>query len=172
MKNLTLILPGMALLSACHSRPPITDPGLVRYPYKIDTSYQWDINPDPKNALIVLRALKAEELGDTADFKKYFADSLVINADSMHFAGSLAEMKKMMQLRTDSASDMKIAVEDWQSVINKSKTEEWVTTWYTQSWTDTHGKRDSIQYSEDVQVKNDKIVRINEFSRHFPKPNK
>jgi hypothetical protein len=49
------------------------------------------------------------------------------------------------------------------------KDDTWVTLWYTEKMTDKQGKVDSIYYTDDVLVKNGKIVHYDEKQRLFPK---
>jgi hypothetical protein len=70
------------------------------------------------------------------------------------------EMAKTMK-------NLKLKVTDWESVVGKTKKEEWVTVWYIQSWTDAKGKADSIQLVNDMQIKAGKIVQLDEYGRRF-----
>jgi hypothetical protein len=54
---------------------------------------------------------------------------------------------------------------DWESVISKDKSEEWVTLWYSQKWETPKGAKDSTDVIDDLQLKNGKIIRLSEYTR-------
>ncbi len=60
---------------------------------------------------------------------------------------------------------MEVKMQDWESVISKDKKQEWVTLWYTQKWEDMKGKKDSADIINDINIKNGKIVRLDEYTR-------
>ena len=49
------------------------------------------------------------------------------------------------------------------------KGDTWVTLWYIEKMTDKNGNKDSIYYTDDVKVKDGKIVEYDEKQRTFPK---
>jgi hypothetical protein len=59
-------------------------------------------------------------------------------------------------------------MEDWESVVSKDKSMEYVSLWYKQYFTDANGKADSIECMDDLRMKNGKIAMINEKIRHYP----
>lgn len=44
--------------------------------------------------------------------------------------------------------------------------EAWVTTWTLRSFTNAKGQRDSLEYVQDMQFKDGKIVKTGEYVRH------
>ena len=60
---------------------------------------------------------------------------------------------------------MNVKMDDWESVSSNDKKEEWVTLWYRQSWEDTKGKKDSADIIDDMNIKNGKIIRLDEYTR-------
>ncbi|MDQ6889125.1 MAG: hypothetical protein M3Z56_02435 [Bacteroidota bacterium] len=56
-------------------------------------------------------------------------------------------------------------MQDWESVISKDKSEEWVTIWYRQKWEDMNGRKDSTDVVNDLKLKNGKIMRLDEYTR-------
>jgi hypothetical protein len=60
--------------------------------------------------------------------------------------------------------------ETWATIFYPDKNETWVTLWYTEIMTDKKGMVDSIYYTDDVLIKNDRIVVYDEKQRQFPGP--
>lgn len=58
-----------------------------------------------------------------------------------------------------------IKMEDWESVISKDKSEEWVTIWYTEHWETKNGVKDSAAMVNDFKLSNGKIVKLDEYTR-------
>ncbi|WDF54584.1 hypothetical protein [Mucilaginibacter sp. KACC 22063] len=172
MKKALILLALPLLLVACKSEVKkinLALPDTVKYPYVVDSTYNWEVNPKPENALVALSALKAEEKLDTAAFRKYFAKNIVINKDGVHIAGSVDQLQKNIQQQLGTNKSVKITVNYWQSLINKAKTQEVVTTWYTQYWVDKNGHADSVRYTDNNILSNGKITRIDEYMMRFPK---
>jgi len=61
----------------------------------------------------------------------------------------------------------RIDMRDWESVISKDKSEEWVTLWYTEHWETKAGVKDSAALINDINLKNGKIIGLNEYTRKF-----
>lgn len=62
---------------------------------------------------------------------------------------------------------MSIKMNDWESVISKDKKTEYVSLWYKEITTDRNGKVDSVECMDDMEIKNGKIVSLNEKQRHY-----
>ena len=56
-------------------------------------------------------------------------------------------------------------MDDWESVISKDKSMEYVSLWYKEMWEDAKGKKDSLEQMDDLRMKNGKIIGLNEKSR-------
>lgn len=61
----------------------------------------------------------------------------------------------------------RIVMRDWESVISKDKSEEWVTLWYTEHWETKAGVKDSAAFVNDMRLKNGKIISLNEYTRRL-----
>jgi hypothetical protein len=48
------------------------------------------------------------------------------------------------------------------------KKDTWVTLWYVEKWTDKKGKVDSLYYTDDVLMRNGKIISYDEKIRRYP----
>jgi len=165
---LLLLLP--LLIAACQPKKteaPSATTASPAYPYTIKHPDYWINDTSHTNTMAVLSALKAFENRDTASFKKYFADSIDFNYDKGEFKGTNAQLRKFVTGIYTTMKTMKIDVKDWESVISNDKKEEWVTVWYTQKWTDQKGIADSAQFINDLQLKAGKIIKFDEYVRHF-----
>jgi len=96
---------------------------------------------------------------------KYFGDSIRVQFDGMDKKMSNDSLKAMLTNGWNSYKTVKERMEDWESVISKDKSEEWVTLWYTQSWETREGVKDSSAIINDLQIKDGKIIRLSEHTR-------
>ncbi|GAB2973878.1 hypothetical protein GCM10027049_05040 [Mucilaginibacter puniceus] len=169
MKKNYLLLLMPLLFAACQSKPTTevaTAGPTPDYPYKIKNPDNWVADTSHANTMLVLTALKSYENGDTALMKKCFADSITFNFDGYTFKGTNTEFVKMNSESKD--TNIKLEVKDWEAVVSKAgEKQEWVTVWNTQHWTNAKGIADSAEFVDDVQVKDGKIVKVNEYTRHF-----
>ncbi len=130
----------------------------------IDTSHA--------NTMTALNALKAYETKDTVLMKKCIGDSITFSYDGGVFKGTNAQFVKMAATMSTGITT-KIKVDDWEAVVGKDvKKHEWVSIWYTQYNTDMKGKKDSVEYLNDMLIKNGKIIKLDEYARHFKMPGK
>ena len=60
--------------------------------------------------------------------------------------------------------------DSWMTTYYPDKKHTWVTLWYVEKWTDKKGKKDSLYYTDDVLLKNGKIMVYDEKKRRFPEP--
>jgi hypothetical protein len=171
----TLLLLGFAasIAAACNNTSATSDDTKIskaELPYTKNAKYDWQFNPDQKNEVIVLNVFKAMESLDHETIGKHTADSIESNIDGVKFNGTRAQI---MQLNKDffaSLKTLKVVPQDWRSVINKDKSEEWVSVWFSQYWEDKGGKKDSIKVFNDIKLADGKITAWNEYLQHFPKP--
>jgi hypothetical protein len=165
----------MALLFSCNNEGTTTGEAKDKtadastkpnYPYTIDNPDNWDIG-STANTMTVLSALKAWEEGKMDESVGYFADTTNALFDAFDKKLSRDSLKAMFSEAWKNYKNVKVNMKDWESVIAKDKSEEWVTLWYTQSWDTNNGGRDSISMVNDLQLKNGKIIRLVEYSRKF-----
>ncbi|HTD41827.1 MAG TPA: hypothetical protein VK671_14460, partial [Mucilaginibacter sp.] len=71
-----------------------------------------------------------------------------------------------IKAKRDSLKGLFIKLYDWQSVTSEDRKEAWVTTWALRSFANSKGERDSLEYVQDMQFKNGKIIKIDEYVRH------
>jgi len=136
----------------------------VNYPYTIKQPDNWQTGSS-ENTMVALSALKAYENGTVAESMKYFGDSVHLQFDAMDTTLSNDSIKTMFTKERSELKNMNVKMDDWESVISNDKKEEWVTLWYRQSWEDMKGKKDSADIVDDMNIKNGKIVRLDEYTR-------
>ena len=134
------------------------------YPYKIEHPDNWEVGSSA-NTMVVLKALKAWEENKMDESLAYFADSVVVKFDALDKKMSNDSLKAFLGAGRNSFKTVNERVSDWESVISKDKSEEWVTIWYTQSWEEKNGAKDSSAVINDLKLKNGKITRIDEYTR-------
>lgn len=137
---------------------------VTNYAYKIDHPDNWEIGSS-SNTAIALNALKAWELGKVDESTKYFADSVKVQFDAFDKKMSNDSLKAILKNSRDNYKSITINMKDWESVISKDKSEEWVTLWYTQNWETNKGAKDSASVINDVRIQNGKIIWLSEYSR-------
>ena len=96
---------------------------------------------------------------------KYYTDNLMAAFDGCTFSGPRSQYLKRAKIMRDSLKDLSIKLYGWQSVSSKDRKEAWVTTWTPRSFTNSKGHRDSMEYVQDMQFKDGKIVKTGEYVR-------
>lgn len=134
------------------------------YPYSITHPDNWDIG-SKANTLTALSALKAWELGKMDESVSYFADSVLAQFDALDKKMPKDSLKAMFSGLWNSYKTVHIEMQDWESVIAKDKSEEWVTLWYKQHTETKKGVKDSASIINDIQLKNGKIIQLVEYTR-------
>ena len=143
-----------------------TTPPAMNYPYTIKQPDNWNIG-SPQNTMTLLSSLKAYENGNVDEALKDWADSVHLQFDAMDTTMSKDSIKPMFIKDRANIKSMNIKMDDWESVISKDKSEEWVTLWYRQTWEDMDGKKDSADIIDDAMFKNGKIARLDEYTRRL-----
>ena len=168
-KQHLLLLLFPLLIVACKPKvteAPATSTTTPTYPYTIKHPDYWMIDTSHANTMVALTALKSYETMDTATMKKCFADSIDFKHNGGEFKGTVGQFAKMAIDMAKSVKNTKIDMKDWEAVVSNDKKEEWVTLWYTQKWTDAKGVTDSVELVNDMQFKNGKIAKLNEYLRN------
>jgi len=172
MKKMTLVLIATIAFISCNNggtetKEPAKDSTAAshpNYPYTIKQPDNWQTGSS-ENTMVALGALRAYEDGNVAESMKYFGDSVHLQFDAMDTTLSNDSMKTMFTKERSELKNMNVKMDDWESVISNDKKEEWVTLWYRQSWEDMKGKKDSADIVDDMNIKNGKIVRLDEYTR-------
>lgn len=171
MKVFCSMLAMLFLFFSCkHSSSAYT--GVTRsdsaaFAYPVKNAGYWITDTSHTNIIIALKALKAFEKGDTAEMRKYFTDTLMAEFDGCTFLGPRSQYLTRAKMMRDSLKDLSIKLYDWQSVSSDDRKQAWVTTWALRSFTNSKGLRDSLEYVQDMQFKDGKIVKTGEYVRHL-----
>ena len=145
-----------------------TDAATADYPYTLKEGWKdWQVG-DPKNTLTVLKMLKAWETKNVTECVTYFADSTEWALDKFHAKMPHDSIASFLQGSYANYTDLKVRVQDWESVISADKKDEWVTVWYRQSWVNEKGVADSMDLINEAKLMDGKIVYYDEYSMHFP----
>ena len=136
----------------------------TNYPYTIEHPDYWEIGPTA-NTLVALNALKAWEKGKMDESMKYFDDSVWLQFDALDKKMPNDSLKEILSYGWNSLKSVSIKMDYWLSVISKDKQTEWVTLWYTEYWEPKKGVKDSAALVNDLQIKDGKIIRLNEYTR-------
>lgn len=173
MKRLCLFLWAALLLHACQNAPVKNNKGKLTdtasYAFKGKRLSIWVINPHNQNAATKLSALKAYEHNDTAQLRKYLADSIMVYYDGGLYKGSAKEFMYTLKARAKLYKNLRINIKDQQSVVSRDKQQERVTTWYTQYWINAQGQPDSLDIVNVAQFKNGKITVVYDYMRRYKK---
>ena len=178
MKRLTLLLlVGIAL--SCNnngtaSKDAIKDSAATTpasstakdYPYTIEHPDNWEIG-STANTMTALKGLKAYEEGNIDEMIKYFGDSIRVQFDGMDKKMSNDNLKVMLTNAWSRYKTVHFKMNDWESVVSKDKSEEWVTLWYRHSWETKNGVKDSLDVITDLKLKDGKIIRLADYSRQL-----
>ena len=177
MKKMKLFLLAAILFASCNNAgtetkdsmkdstaPAPPAPVVMNYPYTVDHPDNWEVG-STANTMIALSALKGYESGDIPEAMKYFADSIHLQFDGLDKTLPADSVQAMFTKFRGAMKSMDVKMSDWESVISKDKTQEWVTMWYRQHWEDMKGKKDSTDIIDDVRIKDGKIVRLDEYTR-------
>ncbi|HEY4965015.1 MAG TPA: hypothetical protein VII28_01390 [Puia sp.] len=141
----------------------------IIYPFTPKYSLNWQPG-DEKNALMVLNCLKHYVDGDLKGALTDFADTVVFYSDGFHFQGSKDSLGTIIAAERKELASVSKNFDTWATLYYPDKDDTWVTLWYTETWTDKKGKTDSLNYVDDVLIKNGKIREYDEKVRHFPPP--
>jgi len=170
MKNLSFLLFAAIFITSCQTKETKSTASVntdtTKYPYTIKKMQSWEMNSDGKNALTAMALIKTFENLDTAGMGRILADSVSFDLDGYKFKGTKPEFLNQIQSEFSKMSGFKIEMQDMESVINKDKSEEWVSLWYSQVSTTKDGKSDTVSLYNDIKLKDGKVVRLSEYIQH------
>ncbi|MGZ3838844.1 MAG: hypothetical protein ACXVMS_07730 [Flavisolibacter sp.] len=148
--------------AAATAEPPL------EYAYKIDHPDNWVPGPR-ENTQMVLQSLKSFENGDIDASLTAFADSVELRFDGMEGKFSRDSVRALFSKDRKAAKQMKIDMEDFESVRSKDGRDQWVSLWYKQKWQDQKGVWDSLAIMDDLKIVKGKVALLDEKSRHYPR---
>lgn len=175
LKQLILVLTAGVLFTSCNNAdsPSVDSPNepvaktessqQMNYPYTIDHPDNW-VPGSQQNTLAALNALKAWENKNMDESLKYFADSVHVQFDGIDKMVSNDSLRAMIT-SPPSVTNQSIKMQDWESVISKDKTVEYVTLWYREYMENDKGQKDSIDVINDLKMKDGKIIGLDQYTR-------
>ena len=171
MKTFLLFIMACVILCSCNNttKTAAVKKDSINFPFKAKYSINWQPG-DEKNALLVLNCLKKYVAGDAKGAAAYFADTAGFVADKFRFWGSRDSLTKIITDMRNASVTVSKDFDSWMTTYYPDKKETWVTLWYTERTTDKQGKKDSIYFTDDVMLRNGKIVLYDEKQRLFPEP--
>lgn len=131
------------------------------YPYSIEHPDNWEVG-STANTMSALKALKAWEEGKMDESVKYFGDSVTVKFDGPDKKMSNDSLKAFFTGIWNNS--FKIKMQDFESVISKDKSSEWVTIWYRESW-EANGVKDSSDVINNMKFKDGKIILLDNYTR-------
>lgn len=173
MRLLNFILASCTLLFSCQngsqqtsSHPDNSPKDSLSFPFTPKYSIHWQPG-DEHNAQIVLNCLKKYVDGDIKGCLAYFADTAGFKADKFNFWGSRDSLETIIGAMRQASVRVSKNFDSWMTLYYPDKKDTWVTLWYTEIMTHKNGKLDSVYYTDDVLVKNGKIILYDEKQRLF-----
>lgn len=175
LKQLLLVFIAGVSLNSCNNADPSRtnaggDPNTdsvsiqpLNYPYTIDHPDNWEPGSQ-QNTLAALNALKAWENKNMDESLNYFADSIHVQFDGIDKMVSNDSLRAMIT-SPPSITNQSAKMQDWESVISKDKTEEYVTLWYREYIENDKGEKDSVDVVNDLKMKDGKIIGLDQYVR-------
>lgn len=121
------------------------------------------------NLKMVLQSLKDYETGNVDACMNSFADSIHLSFEDLEGKFTKDSVLKMFKAQRSSLKDLKVNMDDYESVKSKDGSKEYVSMWYTEKWQDQKGVWDSAIQMDDLRIINGKIASIDQKTRHFLK---
>ncbi|RYD76107.1 MAG: hypothetical protein EOP55_12110 [Sphingobacteriales bacterium] len=171
MKKFSSLLVIALFFAACQNKQAETTESVskadtTKYPYEVKKVEDWEMNKDTKNLVTSMTLIKTFESLDTASMGKVLADSVWFTTDGYQFKGTKSQFLKQIKEEFGKMTSFKINMQDYESVINKDKSEEWVSLWYSQISTAKDGKTDTVNLFNDVKLKYGKVIGLSEYIQH------
>lgn len=131
----------------------------VDLPYTVEKTPDWEKGP-ASNIALAMNTLRSYETNNFDAMKNLLADSVSFYFDNGYLKGVRDSVIAFMKEYRDGLSSVNINMRDYESVKSKSRGEEWVSLWYTETSTDKAGKTDSVMVMDDVMIKDGKVSVI------------
>ena len=138
----------------------------VDLPYSKTKPVDWEWGSND-NIAVAMNALKAYQNNQPEECAKYFADTADLQFDHLDKKISRDSLAAFFKAGWVDNKHIDIKMDDYESVISKDKSIEYVSLWYKEIMTDSKGKIDSLDVMNDCKMKNGKIVLLSEKTRHY-----
>lgn len=140
----------------------------VAVPFKLERPYRnWQIG-STENVVAAMGALKAYVDKDFTALGALIGDSIELRFDNYYASMNRDSAVNMFTAMRPQFTDLKVTMYDYVSVISADKSEEWVTLWYKEAWTNAKGVADSMAVTDDIKMKNGKMIQLDEKIQHIP----
>src|SRR5215213_11535117 len=174
MKKMVALLFAAGTLASCNSSDSSKDSKAadakvasastdekMDYAYTIEHPDQWEWGTK-ENSKLVLASLKGFETGNMEMATKDFADTIQLMFDGYEAKLTRDSAKNMFMQQWQEMKNLKVDMEDFESVKSKDGKYEYVSLWYKQKWQDAKGAWDSVSVMDDLRIKDGKITMIDE----------
>ena len=139
----------------------------VNLPFPLMGPYRnWQIG-STENVAAAMNGLKTFIDKDYTAMAGTIGDSLYVDFDNYQAKLSHDSAMSMFTAMRPQYNDLKITMYDYISVISADKKDEWVTLWYKQWWKIDKGVADSMNVTDDIKLKNGKMIELDEKTSHF-----
>jgi hypothetical protein len=169
MRSFTLVVIFTALFFACQEKKAeVKNPNelslrsegkQLELPYTVTRISDWE-KGDDKNIPIPMTVLKCYEVKDFISIKNYLADTVEFNYNNGQFKGSRDQFIRFLKNFRNQRLNVKITMNDYESVRSKPRNEDWVSLWYTETVTNLKGEVDSAQVMDDYKIVKGKVAYI------------
>lgn len=177
MKTFLLLLLSAGLLTSCNNSKTEekknsgelatrNDGKLLELPYKLERIPDWEKGND-NNVPVAMNFLKSYEIKDFVNMRNYLADTVQFIYDNGNFNGTRDQMVKFLKNLRDNRQEVKIEMNDYESVRSKRRNQEYVSLWYVERIIDNGGKADSAFVMDDYRIKDGKISMVDTKFRHL-----
>lgn len=146
-----------------------TSKGSVDLPYTASFSSSFTTDVSDADLKLVLMSYKDWADGNMSNVTKEYGDSLVWERPTgEHLNLPNADIMKIWGTYRDSLSSIAIDMQAWQKMYATDRKEAYIVTWYKETDTYKGGKADSAYYHDINQVKNGKIIALEQYKRPAP----
>ena len=176
MKKLLLLISFGALLFACNDKKEKTEATTTGdekvtatptdLPYTASYSSSFNENVSDADLKMVLVSYKDWADGNMENLSRVYGDSITWdNTSGEHFRMSNADIMNKWKMYRDSLSSVTIDMQAWHKMYATDKKEAYVVTWYLEIDTYKTGKADSAYIHDINQVKDGKIIELQQYKR-------
>lgn len=140
----------------------------VSLPYTVAKTPDWE-RGSLANVALAMNTLKAYVDNNMAGVGQYLADSVEFYADNIALKGTRDSLVKFFTGHREKMDTITIRMQDYESVRSKSRGEEWVSMWYTETGHAKSGTIDSVMVMDDIKIVNGKVAVIDSKGRRLAK---
>ena len=137
-------------------------------PFKLERPYRNWQKGSNENVVAAMTALKTYVDKDFTTMAGTIGDSLEMHFDNFYAKLSRDSALKMFAAMRPQYNDLTVTMYDYESVISADKSEEWVTLWYKEAWKNEKGVADSLAITDDIKLKDGKMITLDEKIQHIP----